>query len=67
LARFFAQTNEWVLKTQHLLNFESVIEKRTEARIIKLLEARCLWLVHHDRLTEADELRLQVALIKGEK
>lgn len=36
-------------------------------RIIKLLEARCLWLIHLDRLTEADELRLQIAFIKGEK
>ena len=39
----------------------------SEERIIKLLEARCLWLVHHDRLAEADELRLQIALIKAEK
>jgi len=36
-------------------------------RIIKLLEARGLWLVHLDRLTEADELRLQIAAIKGKK
>ena len=37
-----------------------------EDRIIKLLEARCLWLVHLDRLAEANELSLQIALIKGE-
>ena len=35
-------------------------------RIIKLLEARCLWLIHLDRLAEANELSLQIALIKGE-
>ena len=41
--------------------------KQERERIIKLLEARGLWLVHLDRLTEADELRLQIAAIKGKK
>ena len=39
----------------------------TEERIIKLLMDRAFWLVHLDRLAEAEELKLQVALIKGEK
>jgi hypothetical protein len=41
--------------------------KAERERIIKLLEARVLWLVHLDRLAEADELRLQIAPIKGGK
>lgn len=36
-------------------------------RIIKLLIDRAFWLIHLDRLTEAEELKLQAKLINGEK
>ena len=38
-----------------------------QERIIKLLEDRRFWLIHLDKLAEAEELRTQIALIKGEK
>ena len=36
-------------------------------RIIKLLMDRAFWLVHLDKLAEAEELKLQATVIKGEQ
>jgi len=47
--------------------YEQFIIDREQERIVKLLMDRAFWLVHLDRLTEAEELKLQVAVIKGEK
>ncbi len=38
-----------------------------EERIIKLLMDRAFWLVHLDKLAEAEELKLQATVIKGEQ
>ena len=47
--------------------YEQFIIDREREHIIKMLMDRAFWLVHLDRLLEAEELKLQVALIKGEK
>ncbi len=41
--------------------------KHAEERIIKLLMDRAFWLVHLDKLAEAEELKLQATVIKGEQ
>jgi len=46
-----------------------VAQGREEERkfIVNMLENRLFWLIHLDKLAEAEELRTQIALIKGEK
>ena len=41
--------------------------RHAEERIIKLLMDRAFWLVHLDKLAEAEELKLQATVIKGEQ
>jgi hypothetical protein len=47
-------------------NAEDYWRPLEQERIIKLLMNRAFWLVHLDKLAEAEELKLQAALIKGE-
>lgn len=47
-------------------NFQAGEQVERE-RIIKLLMDRAFWLVHLDKLAEAEELKLQATVIKGEQ
>jgi hypothetical protein len=50
----------------HIVDWMAGVEWERE-RIIKLLMDRAFWLVHLDKLAEAEELKLQATVIKGEQ
>lgn len=57
---------------EHLYSFNSTLDDALgcpgcyeKRRIVQLLQDRCLWLVTKDLLAEADELRIQIAIIKA--